>query len=169
MCTMPARRCGWEREGGRREGKTGELKRRQGGGGEREREKGEKPQGNYWPDEVLTSGNAIDKGSVRTSRKRETKNRRRRNRSSEASKKRGHEYGWPNFSVEKSGGVVVTRRGEEGTVEHESIPVHVIRTSNCDGKNKKITKNRRLKISRKKFTYFRHFLSPLVRDLHSFL
>lgn len=95
-----------EREGG---GKTetekvgetlSEMERDREGKG-REREKGEKPQENYWPDEVLTSGNTIDKGSVRTSRKRETKNRRRRNRSSEASKKRGHEYGWPNFSVEK--------------------------------------------------------------------
>lgn len=71
-----------ERERAKRE-------RRKGEGGQ----KGEKPRENYWPDEVLTSGNAIDKGSVRTSRKRETKNCRRRNRSSEASKKRGHEYG----------------------------------------------------------------------------
>lgn len=73
-------------------GNRGKIERE--GASKRERErKGEKPQGNYWPDEVLTSCNAIDKRSVRTSRKKEIKNRRRRNRSSEASKKRGHEYG----------------------------------------------------------------------------
>jgi len=77
-------------------GNRGKIEREGASKRERERErerKGEKPQGNYWPDEVLTSGNAIDKRSVRTSRKKEIKNRRRRNRSSEASKKRGHEYG----------------------------------------------------------------------------
>lgn len=71
------------------EEKKGEKRAREA----REGGEGRKAAGKLLADEVLTSGNAIDKGSVRTSGKRETKNRRRRNRSSEASKKRGHEYG----------------------------------------------------------------------------
>jgi len=58
---MRRRRGETEWEAGKVREKRGKWEREEGKGGEREREKGEKPQENYWPDEVLTSGNAIDR------------------------------------------------------------------------------------------------------------
>lgn len=62
--------------------------------------------------------------------------------------------------MEKSGGVVVTKKGEEGELSSTNqFPVHVIPTSSCDNKNKKVTKNQRLKrnVTYFKLLYFKHF------------